>query len=326
MSINELQAMVKHIYRNVNQKNGYDFDYFFGYLTRTIASAFKRVRYGVDASEKFAKCIAYLFSISELCNMSLQDHFLQRFPKVCPYCLTSPCECYITKKTSALSIPQRKYSDEKSWKYSELIQSINSKEIDVDLDYAVMMLHGVYPLNEIYWIICKGPEYHISKCLEELGEVHEAYSLYLSVNDGEAYISQVQDELCDLFAWVLSSWRLCCKNLNLTKYFMKMFNNRCPSCNRSECICEVRHVSSDMLWRKAEIEYIYQLLKKLITDESTSKIVENKFNEAIGESSNSGYKRFVKDVLQLLNEKLVGRADKRVEDLYSAIEKWQIKI
>ena len=73
------------------------------------------------------------------------------------------------------------------------------------------MIHSIYPLNKILWGSCRGPEYHISKCLEELGEIQEAYVIYLSKNrDNQSAIIQIHEEICDLFAWVLSAWRLSC--------------------------------------------------------------------------------------------------------------------
>ena len=98
MTVHELQLTIKKIYSNVNTVNGHNHDYFFSYLTRTISSGFKKIRYGTDPSEKFAKSITYIFGLCELINVDLQVSFLKRFPKVCPYWLTSPCKCYLTNK------------------------------------------------------------------------------------------------------------------------------------------------------------------------------------------------------------------------------------
>jgi len=328
MTIHEFQLTIKNIYNNVNLQNGHNHDYFFSYLTRTISSGFKKIRYMTDPSEKFAKSITYIFGLCELTDTDLQESFLKRFPKICPYCLTSPCKCYLTNKQSALNIPQRKYQDEMYWQANNFLNEIKGKNLCIDFDYLADMLHQIYPLNAIYWKMFRGPEFHINKCLEELGEIQEAYSIYLSKPDDvrAEYLLQVQDEICDLFAWILSAWRLQCKDLNITNFLVRMYRNICPSCNQSVCICKSRNNSSDMLWRKEEIENIYILLQKLNIESEDLSILLELFKNSIASNSSSQYKICIKKTIEFLSSLSNDKANKQVDDLNKTLELFKTKL
>ena len=81
MTIQENQEKIKNIYKDINQAHGHDHDFFFGYLTRTIASGFKKIHKGFDPSEKFSKSIAYLFGLCELSGIDLESSFLKFWKK-----------------------------------------------------------------------------------------------------------------------------------------------------------------------------------------------------------------------------------------------------
>lgn len=328
MSITEFQKMIKQIYGKTNHDHGHDFDYFFSYLVRTISSGFKRIRNNVDPSEKFAKSISYLCGLCELLNIDLQQCFLKRFPNICPYCLISPCKCYETNKKSALYIPQRKYGEELDYKYTFLMQEIANKEIYVDFDYIADMIANIYPLNRLYWNISRGPEYHINKCLEELGEIQEAYSLYISQNDTSriSYVSIVSDEICDLLAWIISAWKLSCGDINISEYLEKMYRHTCPSCNQAICECKSRHTSPDMLWRREDIENLNNILMKLdYKDEDFIKLL-NLYSEALQTNSNTLYKTCVQHTVSYLANIPSNKADKHIDDLTRALNNVSVKI
>lgn len=322
MTIQENQEKIKNIYKDINQAHGHDHDFFFGYLTRTIASGFKKIHKGFDPSEKFSKSIAYLFGLCELSGIDLESSFLKRFPNCCPYCLASPCECYLTNKKSSLNIPQRKYAEELEWKYLHFQQNLKNDESIVDFDYVANFIHKIYPLNKIYWDLFHGPEYHILKCFEELGEIQEAYSIYLSKDDSRKsdYLNQFQDEICDLFAWLISAWKLQCPNLNITEFFEKMYNGNCPSCNQEHCICKNRNNSSDMLWRKEEIENIYVTLTKITSNDPRLPHLLKLYDDALLSNSHSEFKRCLKETIAFLSNSKFSLADKYVDDLNRQIQ------
>jgi NTP pyrophosphatase (non-canonical NTP hydrolase) len=328
MSIKEFQEMIKKIYGKTNSEHGHDFDYFFSYLVRTISSGFKRIRYNNDPSEKFAKSISYICGLCELLKVDLQESFLKRFPNICPYCLVSPCRCYETNKKSALNIPQRKYKEELEYKYSFNMQEISKREITVDFDYIAEMVSNIYPSNKLYWNVFRGPEYHIMKCLEELGEIQEAYSLYMGKNTTEplSYVNVVTDEICDLLAWLVNAWRLACNNINISEYVSRMYRNMCPSCNRAVCECKSRHTSSDMLWRKEEIENLNNLLLKLDFKDDDFLSLLDQYQDALQENSNTLYKLCVRRTVTYLTTLSLPTADKHVDDLDRALKNFEVKI
>lgn len=324
MSIKDMQKKVVSIYKNANENNAHNHDFIFSYLVQTIASGFKLMKYNSDPSSKFAKAMAYIFIFSDMCEMDLQDSFLRRFPKVCPYCFTSPCKCFQTNKKSTLDIPQRKYQDELKWKNQVFLNEISSKGIEINFNFLSELIRSMYPLNTLYWNAYRGPEYHISKCLEELGEVQEAYAKYLA--EGEAFALYVHDEICDLFAWLLSAWSFACPSLDISNYFSKMYKNGCPNCNQETCACKSRNNRSDMLWNKADIEYIYLLVQKL--DDKNSDILElkNSFKNALLSNSNTEYKLCIKKTVDILSDLQAESANKNVDDLSSVINKYRTRI
>lgn len=328
MSIKDYQEMLKKIYNKTNLEHGHDFDYFFSYLVRTISSGFKRIRNHIDPSEKFAKSISYLCGLSELLNVDLQQCFLKRFPNICPYCLVSPCKCYETNKKSALSIPQRKYAEELDYKYDYLTKEIKIKDICVDFDFIANMISDIYPLNKLYWNISRGPEYHINKCLEELGEIQEAYSLYISKSDTERklFVSVVTDEICDLLAWVIGAWNLSCKDISITEFLEKMYRHSCPSCNQAICECKSRHTSTDLLWRREDIENIHDLLLKLENNDVDFLNLLKLYSEALQSNSNTLYKYCVQQTIAYLSKMRLNKADKHIDDLTRALNNISVKI
>lgn len=323
MTIKEVQDRITSIYSKINKTCGHDQDFFFSYLTRTIASAFKQLKYNSDPSNKFVKAIAYLFGLAELYKMDIQDCFLKRFPNICPYCLTSPCQCLQTNKKSLLNISQRKYQDELFWKHEIFIQDINSKNITFDFDYCVDSLHSIYPLNKLYWKIFRGPEFHINKCLEELGEIQETYSKCFTENYKFEY--QVQDEICDLFAWILSAWRLSCPTLEITSYIVKFYKDGCPNCNQEVCNCVSRHNKSDMILEKNEIEVLYTLLDKLDkTTEVNNLLLQIK--NSLASNSITEYKICVGNAIAIFNNMQQNKANKNVDDINKVLNLYRTKI
>ena len=327
MTVREFQAKIAAIYGPTNKSHNHNHDFFFSYLQRTISSGFKKIRYGADPSEKFAKSITYLLGLCELCHIDLQDSFLSRFPNCCPYCLITPCQCHRTNKKSALRIEQRKYSDELMWKRNGLDNEIANTHVTVDFDYFADIIERVYPFNRMAWKLKHGPEFHIEKCFEELGEIQEAYSTFLSRKENPEYLLQVKEEVCDLLAWVLSAWKLQCPDVEITAYLERMYGRGCPSCNEDVCTCKSRHNSADMLWSKAEIESIYILLKKLegTGDEELEELLKA-FEDALATNSNSAYKVCINKTIKYLSGNNRSVADKRVDDINNVLEIYKTKI
>ena len=73
----------------------------------------------------------------------------------------------------------------------------------------------------------RGKERTMLKLMEEVGELAEAVLL----EDEE----KVSEEMSDIMAWVFSIANL--YDINLSNAFKEKYNQACPKCNESPCIC-----------------------------------------------------------------------------------------
>ena len=73
----------------------------------------------------------------------------------------------------------------------------------------------------------RGKEKTMLKLMEEVGELSEAVLL----DDEE----KVSEEMSDIIAWVFSIANL--YDINLSDAFKEKYNQTCPKCNKSPCIC-----------------------------------------------------------------------------------------
>jgi NTP pyrophosphatase (non-canonical NTP hydrolase) len=85
------------------------------------------------------------------------------------------------------------------------------------------MIHGMYAHNDSR----RGADATALWLVEEVGELCEAVR--------RRRRGDIEEELADVFAWVLSLANLF--EVNLESAFLKKYEQGCPSCGREHCVC-----------------------------------------------------------------------------------------
>lgn len=76
----------------------------------------------------------------------------------------------------------------------------------------------------------RGPERTYIWLVEEVGELGDA------LLKGDR--AKVEEEMADVIAWLASLANVL--GIDLERAALKRYNNACPKCGRSPCVCEVR--------------------------------------------------------------------------------------
>lgn len=206
-------------------------DYIYGYAARTVGYLCKNISYEKAESIHFIRPISWLFALSNNLNIDVCKTYAQRFPKCCPYCISSPCICFKTGKMPESYIPAYKVKQELDTKYNITYQ----RNIDdLTLDECVERINEIYPSNEIVWRYA-GPWHHFVKMQEEVSEIHEAFSKYAA---GTKPIEAVGDEIADTLAWIFGAWNIVFPNRSLDEEIINYYINGCPVCKKAPCECK----------------------------------------------------------------------------------------
>ena len=249
-SIREFQDYINALYGNVNESHSVE--YIYSYLFRNAAYLSRMIGEKKDSKEKFIKTFSWLLALSSKLHIDLEDAFIKKYPDICPYCLVKPCICVKTGKKPVDYIPEWKASEEINFKYG-MARSASPK---LTFDEAVEKINDLYPANKHIWN-ATGPTYQFFRLLEELGEVHEAYTGFLS---GHRKIENIGDELSDVFAWLASTWGIVYPNLSLNDEIIGYYYKGCPVCLSDVCSCPDH---SDRGERLVEIEEINKFREKI---------------------------------------------------------------
>ena len=243
LEVNDYQEYIKKLYKNQDHNN----DYIYGYMTRNINYLSKNISNKKVEFSHFIKAISWIFALANKLDINLQVGFMEKYPLVCTYCLTSPCQCHKTNKLPAINV--------KAWEIEEMRKDnynvYKNKNEPKDLNNFIQTIYNIYPHNEIVWKY-SGPWHHFYKLSEELAEIHEAYS---KLETGEKSNKNVSDELSDILAWILSAWHIIFPNDDVDEQFIAYYYNGCQVCEHVPCDCKSR---SD---RAAELVDLKQLVK-----------------------------------------------------------------
>lgn len=249
-SIKEFQDYIETVYGDVN--NNRSIDYIYAYLFRNGSYLSRVIGEKGEPKTNFIKTYSWLFSLSSKLKIDIEDVFIRKYPDVCPYCLVKPCLCIKTGKKPVAYIPEWKASEEINFKYG-MSRSANPK---YKLDSAVEKINDLYPANKHIWNAA-GPTFQFYRILEELGEVHEAYTSYIT---GRRKIENVGEELADVFAWLVSTWGICYPTISLADEFINYYYQGCPVCLSEKCKCPDH---GDRGERLVEIEQLNKFREKI---------------------------------------------------------------
>lgn len=252
-SITEFQTYLAELYGQSNKKRSSD--YLYGYLSRSVAYLGKNLAQNKGGEQHFMRALSWLFAIANYYERDLQKCLFSRFPSICPYCLTSPCICFKTKKQPVNYIPAYKASKERNERFSVFTNTNR----DWSLSSATNTLAKIYPNNEIIWHHA-GPWYLVAKMQEEVGELHEAMS---KVASGEKTISAIEEELADTFAWILSAWNIAFQSRSLDDAMVDYYYQDCPVCTKLPCFCVDRADRAAELIDPRVLEKIRSSLEEL---------------------------------------------------------------
>lgn len=254
-SIKELQGYISNLYGEVNERHS--MEYVFSYLFRNAAYLSRVIGEKGESKGNFVKTYSWLFALSSKLNIDLEDCFLQKYPDVCPYCLVKPCICIKTGKKPVDYIPEWKASEEIQVKY-RIARSSSPK---LELDKAVERVNDLYPANKHIWNAA-GPTFQFYRVLEELGEVHEAYTGFAK---GSRKIENIGEELADVFAWLLSTWGIVYPKLSLNDEFIGYYYEGCPVCSSSRCRCPDHNDRGERLVELEELNKFRDKIEELIS-------------------------------------------------------------
>ena len=93
MQINEFQEMMRTLYSHRDRERGIKGTY--EWLKDEVEELGEALQgTDKDATEKeFADVIAWLASLANLVNVDLEEAALNKYPRKCPKCQHSPCQC-----------------------------------------------------------------------------------------------------------------------------------------------------------------------------------------------------------------------------------------
>lgn len=252
-SISDSQTFLFELFPNADRTE----DYLFGYLARYTGYLCKGIWQESVTEKDFIRAISWILAICSKSEVSLENSFVHRFPSVCPYCITSPCQCLETKKAPVAYVPAYKINEELEAKATVL----RSAGKVVDFDVAISILTKVYPNNKVIWSY-GGPWRHLVKIQEETAEVHEALC---GVMEGKLPKSLLGEEVADTLAWVLSAWSIVFPNRSLTERFIVYYQLGCPVCLESVCSCSKRAERSSAFITTDALDEISSQVKELST-------------------------------------------------------------
>lgn len=312
-SIRETQAYILDMYPNENLTE----DYIYAYVSRSVSYLCKNLSQKLPSTNSFIESIVWLMSLANKFGVDYEESMLRRYPGVCHYCLSHPCQCYKTNKAPANPMPLHKVAEKLEFRFKS-----TASLGDVDFDFMAKNIDEIYRNNEVLWKSA-GPWHHLVKMQEEIGEIHEAYTGYLS---GRKNITALSHEFADAMGWILGAWQITHRGVSLKDTIKDYYIEGCPVCSQVKCSCEPRAGRPKELLDERRLEDLKGKIKELSKAYPEHKelflYLDDSFEVAI-ETSDEGLKKqailTTKDRLAKLFEK-TGDASKNANAIYKVIE------
>lgn len=222
-TISAAQRYLSDLYANENKSS----DLIYGFLSRYNGYLCKRIWQEKVEHRDFMRSLSWMFALASKCHLDLESAYIERFPGVCPYCISSPCACLDTGKRPINSVPAHKIEEELSAK----ARVFRNTSTAVDFDLVVQHSKKIYPNNKIIWSF-GGPWRHLVKIQEETSEVHEAL---IGLESEKLPLSFLGEELADCLAWIVSAWSIVYPNESLGDSFKTYYLRGCPVCFTNPC-------------------------------------------------------------------------------------------
>lgn len=92
MELREFQNLIRQIYLDRDQKRGADKTFL--WLLEEVGELTRAYRRGEDhVGKEMADVLAWMVSVANLLGIDLETEVLEKYPRVCPLCSSSPCTC-----------------------------------------------------------------------------------------------------------------------------------------------------------------------------------------------------------------------------------------
>jgi len=254
ITIADFQTHLNELYGDVNKDRS--IEYLYSYLNRNASYLCRRILENRDSKRNFIKVISWLFALASKTEIDLENAFVNKYPNICPYCLVRPCVCVLTGKKPVSYIPE--YRADIEIRAQQVIFKRTSPTLSID--DAFKNINELYPANKHIWNAA-GPLYQFYRLLEELGEIHEAYSMYMK---GKKTKENIGEEMADAFAWILSSWGIVFPDLSLRDELIGYYWENCPVCKNCPCECNEYSDRPERLITQEQLDEFKSKLEKLV--------------------------------------------------------------
>ncbi len=186
---------------------------------RFTMRALKGIRKGSVEKLKLNLLIAFswLMAASNRMHINLEEEVWKRFPYLCSYCGSAPCEC---KKIKPKSRPKLVIDESKS---------------PASLAGVQEMFESIYP-SSTRTLADAGV--HLA---EEMGEVSEAIHNYLGEHRGEQF-DEIALEMADFVSCVMGVANSA--KIDMADELALMYSNNCHICHQAPCICTFAAVAT----------------------------------------------------------------------------------
>ncbi len=234
-SIRSVQDSLASLYDSANRNKSPE--YLYGYFSRTAAYLGKSLRKrGGTEPEMFIRPLSWAFALASGVKQPLDDAIAARLPNRCQYCLEAPCVCYRTGKQPLRQLTAYKFQEELDRYKVDLMNRLSVERRQLAFHDLCASIRFVYPHNAVIWHHA-GPNYHILKISEEVGEVHEELARFQR-SKTTASALQLAGEIADAVAWIAGAWVLTYPEATLESAFDRFYARGCPNCKDSPCSCE----------------------------------------------------------------------------------------
>lgn len=212
MTIGEYQDFIKNVYGVPNDRHYSAWDMLTN-LERFIMRSLKGIRKKDLKKTKVNLLIssAWFMSLMNQMHVNVENEVWKRFPNVCSYCATVPCQCKTVKSEKRKKV---------------LVQSNKHPQTFENFQ---IMFEKIYPSKKR---TIEDAGIHLA---EEMGELAEAFLAYRGKHK-ESDFNNIKNESADLFSCIMGV----CNSLkiNFTEELMTMFSKNCHVCKKAPCRCK----------------------------------------------------------------------------------------
>lgn len=216
VTIKEYQSFVQEVYGLPDDRQFSAWD-MLSNVERFLMRGLKGIRKENKEKTKFNLIIStsWLMSLLNQLHIDIEEELWQRFPYVCSYCASCPCECKQKRPESRQHVPVD-----------------NAKRPKTFSDFQKMF-------REIYPPETRTLEHAGIHLAEEMGEVSEAILAYRSTRD-DAGFKNVTLEIADLISCLIGVFNS--MSVDLAEELSIHFADNCHVCHKSPCECSFNFI------------------------------------------------------------------------------------